>query len=452
MKIELISPFMGDRRNIGESFQLPQMSLALLAALTPTDMDVSIGDELVEPVDFDNGANLVGITVNTQTAVRAYEIADAYRTLGVPVVLGGIHPTVAQKEAIQHADALVIGEAETVWGGLLEDLRTGHLRPFYRSDVYPSLSDCPHPRRGLFKRGAYQTMNLIQTTRGCPYRCHFCSVSTMYGEGVRLRPLQEVIGEIETLEDNHIFFVDDNIAGRASYAKALLERLIPLRRKWIGQASVTVARHRDMVGLLRKSGCEGLFVGFETTSIDCLKEVGKTQNVHQDYFECIKRLHDNGISVLGSFIVGFDGDDRSCFEKILEFIWKAKIDVADISTLTPYPGTRLYERLRDENRLVDERWWLRLNSNDVVYHPRLMTREDLREGRIWALKELYKLYPTVKRCLGRWHRRSFFGNMITWKVNMGYRTNAFAIPNGGKKWPHASEVSSSSLGFRGSGP
>jgi len=428
MKIELISPSLRDRRNIGKVFYLPQMALALLASLTPPDIDISITDELVQPIDFDKEADLVGITVNTETAVRAYEVADEFRSRGVPVVLGGIHPKVAQNEAIQHANALVLGEAEGIWTQLLEDFRNGSLKTFYRSDMFPSLENSPPPRREIFQRNKYDTINLVQTSRGCPYACHFCSVSTLYGEGVRLRSVDDVIAEIKTLKGNKLFFVDDNIVGRTGYAKQLFTRLIPLKMKWVGQASVTVANKEEMLKLLHKSGCQGLFVGFETTSIDSLKQVGKIQNVNNNYFESIKKLHDNGILLLGSFIVGFDSDDKSCFERLLEFAVKSKIDIVNLCILTPYPGTALYEKMKEEKRLIDDKWWLKYDANDVVYKPKLMTREELCQGWIWTIRELYKLCPTLRRCIGGSGRRSLFGNILNWKVNMGFRMNAYAVP------------------------
>ncbi len=426
MKIELISPLMKSPRNIGEAFHLPQMSLALLASLTPPEIDVSITDELVQPIDFDKEADLVGITVNTKTARRAYEIADQFRSRSVPVVLGGIHPKVARHEAVQHANAIVLGEAEGKWMRLLEDFKNGGLKTVYRSDTFPGLELSPFPRRELFQSDQYDTVNLVQTSRGCPYACHFCSVSSLYGKGVRLRPVDNVIAEIKILKGNKLFFVDDNIAGRPGYAKQLFTRLIPLRKKWIGQASITVANKKEMLQLLHKSGCEGLFVGFETDSIDSLKEIGKHQNINTNYFESIKKLHDNGILILGAFIVGFDSDDKSCFEKLLEFVVTSKIDVVDISVLTPYPGTVLYERLKAQKRLINDKWWLKYYADEVVYKPKLMTREELFQGRISTLREIYKMGPTVKRWIRSFSRHSLSGIIINWRGNMGYRMHAHA--------------------------
>lgn len=425
MKLELVSPFKKLSHNIGQIFQLPQMALALIAGITPEDIDVSITDEMVRPIDFDKPADLVGITVNTKTAVRAYKIADEYRRRGVPVILGGIHPKVARKEAIQHADSLVLGEVEEVWDLLLEDFKKGFMKEYYSSDVYPNLDILHIPRRDLLPEGNYETINLVQASRGCPYACHFCTVSALYGKGVRLKPVDNVIAEIETLRGDEIFFVDDNIVGRVEYSKELLSRLIPLKKKWIGQATVNVAKNNELLRLIHKSGGEGLFVGFETVSINGLKEVGKLQNINHNYFESIARMHDNGISIMGSFIVGFDSDDKSCFEDLLEFVSRSKIDVVDISVLTPYPGTILYEKLKEENRLIDESWWLKYDSDEVVFEPRQMAREELYEGRNWVLKEIYRLGPTLKRWGHGLNRRTIFGNILNWKVGMGYRRNAY---------------------------
>jgi radical SAM superfamily enzyme YgiQ (UPF0313 family) len=428
MKIKLISPSMQGPRNLGVDFHFPQMALAVLASITPADIEVSIIDEFVQPIDFDKEVDLVGITLSTKTAMRAYETADEFRSRNIPVVLGGIHPNVARGEAIWHADSLVLGEAEGNWERLLQDLRDGNLKRFYYSASRPSLKDCPIPRRDLLQRDHYDTINLVQTSRGCPFKCYFCSVSSLYGKSVRVRPVSDVIAEIKTLEGDDILFVDDNLIGKTSYANKLLNRLAPLRKKWIGQAAVTVVNHKAVLKALQKSGCEGLFVGFETNSNTNLNEVGKIQNINSDYFEAIKKLHDHGIAILGSFIVGFDNDDKSCFEGLLEFVAKSKIDVVDVSVLTPYPGTILYERMKLQNRLIDNQWWLKYDASDVVFKPKRMTRAELYRGRVWVLKELHKLGPLLKRWLGGLGGRSLYGDYISLKANLGYRKNANALP------------------------
>jgi radical SAM superfamily enzyme YgiQ (UPF0313 family) len=421
VKVELISPGLRESGSVGKFFPAPALGLALIGGMTPPDIDIIITDELVQPIDFDKNPDLIGITVNTNSVVRAYEIADEFRSRGVPVVLGGSHATVVQQEAIQHADAVVIGEAECVWIQVLEDKKKGKLKKFYRSDKFPSLKNSPLPRRELFQNNKYITMNLVQTSRGCPFACQFCSISTIYGKGVRSRPVDEVIAEIKTLHGNELVFVDDNIVGHPEYAKQLLTKLTSLKKKWVGQASVTVADNDEILELLYKSGCQALYLGFETTSIVSLREVGKHQNITTSFHETIKKLHDIGIIVVGSFIVGFDSDDKFCFERLLDFLLKSKIDVADIDILVPYPGTVLYKKIKEENRLIEDKWWLKYNGHDVVYKPKLMTREELHQGWIWTLMESYKLRPTLKRCVGGMSRRSCCRSILNWKVNMAYR-------------------------------
>jgi radical SAM superfamily enzyme YgiQ (UPF0313 family) len=250
MRVQLISPFLEDKTGYPQIYRFPNTGLALLAALTPPDIEMSIIDEIYDTVDFDRKVDLVGITVTSKTVARAYQLADQFRRRDVAVVLGGIHPTILPDEAIQHSDAVVIGEAEDVWGKVLEDFKNGQLSRFYRADQFHSLANLPIARRELFNSHRYDFVNLVQTSRGCPYMCHFCSISKIYGKGVRLRPVDEIIKEINTLQGNRLFFIDDNIVGRPDHAEQWLTRLAPLKKKWIAQASVTVAHNDPLLRLL----------------------------------------------------------------------------------------------------------------------------------------------------------------------------------------------------------
>ncbi|NIM49165.1 MAG: radical SAM protein [Gemmatimonadales bacterium] len=428
MRIVLVAPCVKDPARRGAGIRLPQMGLALLAGMTPKQIDVAIMDDLPEPIDLNGNADLVGITASTKTAVRAYEIADELRGRGVRVILGGIHATVAPHEAIEHADSVVVGEAEDVWAQVLEDCRNGRLRKLYRSGGLSTLENAPTPRRDLFERTNYDTVNVVQATRGCPFSCHFCSVSAIYGKGLRLRPIDDVVAEINALDGDELFLADDNIVGRSDYAKQLLRRMIPLRKQWLGQATVKVARDPALLELLQQSGCMGLCLGFETPSIAGLREIGKRHNEVSCYAETVRKLHDKGVSIVGSFIVGLDSDDDSCFETLLEFALRSKIDAADVHILTPYPGTVLYQRLKQQGRLLDNKWWLTYDPSEVVYLPRLMTREQLRDGWRWTRREFYKLRPTLTRCIEGSGRRSVLGNVVTWKVNMAYRKAVMREP------------------------
>jgi radical SAM superfamily enzyme YgiQ (UPF0313 family) len=429
IRVQLISPLLKDKTGYSQIYRSPNTGLALLAALTPPDIFVSILDEMYDSIDFDHWTDLIGISVTSKTAARAYEIADQFRKRRVPVVLGGIHPTIMPEEALQHADAVVIGEAEETWNRVLDDCKKGQLKPIYRSSKLPSLDNLPFPKRELFRSDRYDFTNLLQTSRGCPYSCHFCSISRLYGKGVRVRPVEQIIAEIKSLPGERLFFIDDNIVGNPEHAKTLLSRLVPLKKKWIAQASVTVTNDETFLKLLHKSGCQGLFIGFESTSLESLEDANKKWNAKTDYYESVRKLHDNGISLVGSFIVGFDSDRKSCFERLLDFIVKSKMEAADLGILTPYPGTFLYDRFKKERRLIDDHWWLKYKGEDVVFLPKQMTREELYEGWVWMMREFHKSIPTFKRMLTGIARRSVFANVLNYKVNIGYRRNAYAVPD-----------------------
>lgn len=276
MKLELIVPATKEQRHRRRWALCPPLAPAMIAALTPPDVEVSITDENVSTIDFKKEVDLVGITVITSTANRAYEIADFFRTKGVKVVLGGIHPSVLPEEAGQHADAVVIGEAELTWPRLITDIKAGQLQKIYQHNERPSLAGLPIPRRELYSRSRYIIPNTISTSRGCPYSCSFCSVSLFSGRTYRCRPIGEVIKEIGTLDRKKpIIFVDDNIVGKPAYAKELFHALMPHKLKWLGQSSVNIASDDELLRLAAASGCIGLLIGFESIAPASLTGMGK---------------------------------------------------------------------------------------------------------------------------------------------------------------------------------
>lgn len=396
-------------------FRFPYLALTTLAALTPRDVRVCLIDENVEAVNLKAKPDLVGISLMTPLAPRGYEIADAYRKRAVPVVLGGIHASMMPEEASAHADAVLVGEAEDLWPRVIEDACRGELQPLYRSDRHLPLDNLPLPRRELLKRKAYFFVNTVQTTRGCPFDCAFCSVTQFYGHTYRLRPVEEVEREVRNLEGRFIFFVDDNIVGNVAYAKALFRRLIPHGLKWASQSSITIARDQDLLRLARQSGCMGLFIGFESLSQNTLKEMGKTFNRVQSYREMINRIHSYGIGIQGSFIFGNDGDTPSVFAEVVDFTEKARLDAALFSILTPFPGTRLYRKMEAEGRILTDDW-TRYDMNHVVFRPRGMRVEQLQQGFNWAYSRLYSWRSIVKRLLGVRRNLQLFGPQ-----NVGFR-------------------------------
>jgi len=391
------------------------LGLAIVAAVTPPDIEVSLTDENVTVIDFQKETDLVGITVLTVTAQRAYEIADTFRARGVKVVLGGIHPGMLLEEASQHADAVVIGEAEGIWPNLIEDFKTNNLQRVYRQHERPSLLNLPIPRRDLFTEGAYLVRHTISTTRGCPYSCSFCSVTSFFGHTYRCRPVEEIIKEIETFNKRElIVFVDDNIVGKPKFAKELFRSLIPYKIKWVGQASVTVARDDELLKLAAASGCIDLFIGFESLSPANLAAVGKKINVVDEYENVIKKIHSHGIAIHGFFIFGFDEDDEDVFRRTVRFAQKMRLESAQFDFLTPYPGTTFCESMDEAGRILT-RDWSQYGYN-LVFEPKPMSREVLQKGHDWVWREFYSI-PSIWKRVGVARRNS----ATLWAVNLYYR-------------------------------
>jgi radical SAM superfamily enzyme YgiQ (UPF0313 family) len=395
MKIELIVPA------VEENARVPNLALPILAGLSPKDAEISFTDDLLTPIRLDKDlkeVDLVGITVLTKTALRAYDIADAYRRNGIPVVLGGIHPTAVPVEAKEHADSVVLGEAEEIWPHVVEDARTGNLMPFYRQEGYTDLSRMPRPRRDILPRKGYLPLDVVQASRGCPFRCEFCTVQKFFGETHRLRPVSDVIEEVRGLSHRWMMFNDDNIIGNPSTSKELLKALVPLKKKWFGQASLSGLGKVENVELLAKSGCISLFIGFESLSEKNLAASKKFQNDPSEYREIIESLHRFGIAICGAFIFGFDEDDPAVLEETVAFAIQTKLFSAVFMILTPYPETTFYHRVRNEGRLFQDRWWLLEKPEDSAPHflPLKMSAEALREGWKKAWKEFYS-YPSIWR-------------------------------------------------------
>jgi radical SAM superfamily enzyme YgiQ (UPF0313 family) len=393
VKIELIVPA------VEENARIPNLAFPILAGLSPTDVEISFTDDLLTPIDLKKDlkqVDLVGITVLSKTALRAYEIADAYRKKGIPVVLGGIHPTALPEEAKEHADSVAIGEAEEVWPHLLEDVRMGNLKPFYRQEGYTELSKIPIPRREILPKRGYLPLDVVQVTRGCPFRCEFCTVQKFFGETYRFRPISDVVEEVRRLPHRWMMFNDDNIIGNPSYSKELLKALIPLKKKWFSQVSLSGLKEIENVELLAASGCNSLLIGFESLSKENLMRSKKFQNDPSEYREIIESLHRHGIAICGSFVFGFDEDDLSVFEETVSFSIQTKLFLAIFMILTPYPETAFYHRVKNEGRLVQDQWWLSRRSGDSApyFLPRKMSAEALREGWKRAWKEFYS-FPSI---------------------------------------------------------
>lgn len=414
MKLELIVPATHENHGKRGKAILPPLGMAVVAALTPPDVEVSLTDENVAEIDFNKEVDLVGITSLTSTAHRAYEVADTFRAAGKKAVLGGIHPSMLPEEAKQHADAVVIGEAEGIWPGVIADFKANNLQKVYRQKERPSLVGLPIPRRDLFNKSSYFFGNTVFTTRGCPYSCSFCTVTSFFGHTYRCRPVAEVISEIKTLNSKKLFiFLDDNVVGNPKFAKELFRALIPLKIKWVGQSSVTIAKDDELLKLAAASGCIDLFIGFESLSPSNLAAVGKKINAVDEYESIIGKLHASGIGVHGFFIFGLDGDDTESFKRTVRFAQKARLESAQFDILTPYPGTAIFESLDKAGRIFNKDW--SQYGHDLMFEPKSLSREELQDGRSWAWRKFYSL-PSIWKRIGVTHHDSF----LFWVANLYY--------------------------------
>ncbi len=396
MKIELVR--VTHKRTRPWQVFLRTLTLPVLAALTPSSIEVKITNERTESIDYESDADFIGLTYLTADAHRAYRIADEFRKRSKFVVMGGPHASVLPEEAIRHADSVVVGEAEPVWKDLLQDFQKGSPKKFYQSKTPVKMENLPLPRRNLVKCKGFTTIEMVETSRGCPFNCDFCYMPTLFGSTYRLRPIEDVITEIKILEKDHLAFADDNLVGNPDYAKNLFKKLIPLRKKWFGNFSLARAGDPQLLKLAAQGGCIRMGLGFESVSQKSLNGVNKGFNKVKRYEEIIKKIHDQGITIIGYFMFGFDEDDVSIFPRTVEFIEKSLIDRPIFFILSPIPKTKLYQKLLLEGRIID-RDWSHGDGTHVMFRPKLMTGDELQEGHRWVIKQVYSLSSVTRRWL-----------------------------------------------------
>jgi radical SAM superfamily enzyme YgiQ (UPF0313 family) len=384
VKLTLIQPCIGRQANqpYTRSVQMEPLAPAIISALTPRDIQRVFYDDTLEPIPFDEPTDLVALNVEAYTAKRAYQIASEYRKRDVPVVMGGVHATLCPEDVAQYTDGVVVGEAEEIWETVLMDAERGALKTFYSGSARPAHLHS-HPDRSIFNGKNYSPIGLVETGRGCYFRCDFCSVQTAYQHTYVCHDTDDVIDEIKKNRRAVYFFVDDNFSADIEHAKSLMRKLIPLKIHWVGQCSINAACDEEFVQLLASSGCYGLLIGFESLNPNNLKTMKKGSNLKDGVLATgLANLRKYKIHIDASFIFGYDEDDETSFNSTLNFALEQKFYLAGFGYLTPFPGTPLYKRLEQENRLRYENWWLddgyRLNT--IPFQPRNMTPEQLQQG------------------------------------------------------------------------
>lgn len=419
MKILFLSPGWPKGRLWGElGFKFPTLSLAALAAVTPPEWEVAFHDDAIRQTPFDTDADLIALTAMTAQATRAYQLADAFRAQGKTVVMGGFHASNLPEEALTHVDSVVVGEGELAWPQLLADFQAGRLQRSYRADGLIDTSQIPVARRELFKGSGHFFTNTIQTTRGCPFDCEFCSVTAFYGRKYRKRPVEQVLAELEQLRkvNSFVFFVDDNIVADRNYSLPLFAGMQGMGLKWLSHAPIDFAEDRELLKAAGESGCVGMFVGFESLNQESLAAMGKVTNRADSFKAYAQQFRDHGIGILGSFVMGCDGDSPAVFEQTLRFCEDARLEAAIFPILTPYPGTAVRRRLEAEGRIISNNWQ-DYDMEHVTFEPRGMSVQELQDGYDQICRSFYS-FGSIWRRIGKLHRSlQVFGPM-----NIGFRS------------------------------
>jgi len=398
MRIKLIQPKM-KKRPMDTDIKLrmaPPLGLLTIVNLLRNKHTVVLENENIEPIDYDTPVDLVGISVTVDVLPRAMEIAAVFRKKGIPVVAGGIHITTAADTIPPDAfDVLCIGAAEGTWPAIVRDCEKGTLQKVYRCSKALSGNEILSPAYDCIDKTKYLYCNVVHTSRGCPFRCDFCYNSAAE-RGYVNRSIDDVIADIRTVGVKHILFIDDNFAGNPVWIREFLRAITPMKIKWNAAVSINAVKDTALLDLMKESGCQGLFIGFESISPKSIDTVHKVQNRTVEYEEIIRQIHDRGIMINASFVFGLDGDTPETFQLTLDWIVRNRIETVTSHILTPYPGTALYDRMRSEGRLLTDDLSL-YNTAHVVFQPLHMTETELYNGYIRIYKEIYSWKNIIKR-------------------------------------------------------
>jgi radical SAM superfamily enzyme YgiQ (UPF0313 family) len=402
VRLTLVHPCIGRRQGQRylRSWEMEPLPPATIAGLTPSDVEIRFYDDRMERVPYDEPTDLVGLSVETYTARRAYQIASEYRRRGVPVVMGGFHVTLCPNEASKYAETIVIGEAEETWPRLVDDFRHGRMEPVYRSAGRPSLAGL-RPDRRIFRGKRYLPIGLVEAGRGCHFRCEFCAVQSVFRNTQTRRPIDDVISEVASVRSDRrlFFFVDDNITSNLAEAKEFFRALAPLGIRWVSQSSINAAHDEEFLDLLVRSGCQGVLIGFESLNPVALAAMNKSFNTMRGGYEAaLANLRRFGLRLYATFIFGYDADTEESFTSAVEFAKAHRFYIAAFNHLTPFPGTPLYSRLEAQSRLLYDAWWLddRYRYNMVPFQPATMSPEDLAQHCLTARRSFYA-WPSIVR-------------------------------------------------------
>jgi len=408
MKIALIVPHVG-RKDLNDpgkyvhTWQMEPTMIAALAALTPDDVEVVMVDErLGEPMVYD--VDLAAITCETYTAKRTYEICEQYRTKNIPTIVGGWQAMLIPEEVAQYADSVFIGYAEPLWNQVISDLRNGELQPVYRSGSVRE-SGFIIPDRSIYNKRPYFGISCLETGRGCPLKCNFCSITSATNATYGPRSQEEIVADIGSIPHKTVFLVEDNFFGNMKNARKTLEAIIPLGIRWVGQGTLALAHDEEVLGLMKASGCMGILIGFESFKEETLRAMDKPFNIgmqkYGTYEELIRRIHKYNIAIYGTFVFGYDTDTLADFEETTERAIDYGIAIAAFNHLLPFPGTPLYRRFKEEGRLIDDPWWLSptYRYGQVPFQPRNMRPEELHEACLRARERFYSVPSILKRAV-----------------------------------------------------
>ena len=399
MKILLISPTVDTEKRTNKGLMMPQLSLYILEGLTPPEIEVKVIEEDIDHIDLEQECDLVGISCLTANAPRAYELCQEFKKRGKTVVLGGVHPTILPDEALQYADCVVVGEAEGVWETLINDFQNDNLKKKYH-DPLPDLGKyIPKDFSKIIKKRLYNLIP-IMTTKGCPYNCDFCCVTNLFGKKIRHIPIENIVRDIQESGAKNFLFLDDNIVGHPKYSKELFKAIKPLKINWVGQASISLLVGDDeLLQLAAESGCKMLFLGIESVSDEQIKLMRKAIQDIEHLESAIKKIKKMGILIHASMVFGFDNDTTEIFDNTVKFLIKNKVNTVSFNVLTPYPGTKTYQNMKNEGRLITTDWTY-YDHNTVVFKPKNMTPYELQVGKVEARKKFYSISSVLKRFSG----------------------------------------------------